>query len=233
MMKEKRKIGPVFSAVLTDLALAAIVAGLFLTLSFFGSGRAVRAAGVFGGAVYTGRNTESVALVLTADWDAASMDELLACLDASGAKITVALGKNAVNASPALVRRIAAAGHELAVLAGSGGAETVLEDAGRTAELIESLGAERPKLLVFAGDGSAAKRAAAKLGMTAVAGTLDLLCVRGTAEEITRRAAGNTNGGDIVLCAPTAAFAEALPRILEYYSGLGLTAGTVSGTIYD
>ena len=41
------------------------------------------------------------------------------------------------------------------------------------------------------------------------------------------------NGGDILLAEPTAAFSKALPYILDYISGKGLTAGSVSGTIYD
>ena len=190
--------------------------------------------GFFGGAVYTGRNTQRVAIVCAADWNAGATGELLSCLGENGAKITFALGKNAAQADPALVRRIAGEGHEIAVLAANANdAKTVLEEARQTADLIESLGAARPSLLVFTGNVAEAKNAAAKLGMTAVAGTLDLVCIRGTAGEIARRAAGNTNGGDIVLCAPTASFAEALPRIFEYYCSMGLTCTTVSGTIYD
>ena len=48
-----------------------------------------------------------------------------------------------------------------------------------------------------------------------------------------KRTEGNTNGGDILLAEPTAAFSKALPYILDYISGKGLTAGSVSGTIYD
>ena len=56
---------------------------------------------------------------------------------------------------------------------------------------------------------------------------------KATAKQIAESAAGSACGGSIVLCDPTAALAEALPSILEYYSAMGLTTSTVSGTIYD
>lgn len=76
-------------------------------------------------------------------------------------------------------------------------------------------------------------RAAGRLGLTTVLCTLDLVCTKGSAEDIFKRTEGNTNGGDILLAEPTAAFSKALPYILDYISGKGLTAGSVSGTIYD
>lgn len=234
-MNVKRGKRRLLTALITDLALAAIVAGLFLSLEFLGSGRAAKLipASAPACAVYKGRKG-CVAIVCTAGWNAASITDMLDCLDENGVKITFALSLSAMREDPELAARIHEKGHELAVLAeNASDPRRVKAGAQRTAELMEERLGVRPKLIVIAGDNAAAERAAAQLRMTAVAGTLDLVCVRGSADEIARRARGNTNGGDIVFCAPTAAFAEALPRILEYYSSMGLTCSTVSGTIYD
>ncbi|MBR6007442.1 MAG: hypothetical protein IK064_07410, partial [Clostridia bacterium] len=101
------------------------------------------------------------------------------------------------------------------------------------AAVIERAGGTAPGIVICSQGGETARRTAASLGMTAVAGSVDLVCLRGSAAEIEARALDFVSGGDIVICAPTAAFAAAFSRILEYYSALGLTTSTVSGTIYD
>lgn len=218
-----------------DLLLAAIVVGLFVSLSVLGGGmKALPAsASVFRrGAVYKGTERKKVALCCTAGWNASAIEKMLDTLEKNGVKITFAIGPDTAGNAPETVQKIVRAGHEIAVLAGEN-TKNVKTEAEKTLRMLENLGAPRPKLLVFTGDNTAAGRAAAELRLTAVAGTKEFITLRGSAEQIARRAAGNTSGGDIVFCAPTAAFAEALPSILEYYSAMGLTTSTVSGTIYD
>lgn len=234
-MEKNGKLMCVVRRLAADLALAAIVVSLFVSLSLLGGNAAAQpdSSAVFGrGAVYSGRNTGKLGFCCTAGWNAAAIDDMLAVFQKNGVTVTFALGLDAVTAAPELVRRLTAAGHEIAVLAGDD-AKTVKRDAERTAQIVESIGAGRPKLLVFTGENPAARRAANALGMTAVAGSTRLITVRGTAKQIADSAAGSACGGSIVLCDPTAALAEALPSILEYYSAMGLTTSTVSGTIYN
>ena len=111
-----------------------------------------------------------------------------------------------------------------------------LKDIQKSLDCIESvLGAAAVPTVYYCGSRASgvSNRAAGRLGLTTVLCTLDLVCTKGSAEDIFKRTEGNTNGGDILLAEPTAAFSKALPYILDYISGKGLTAGSVSGTIYD
>ena len=232
--------------------LLAIALGLFLALGLR-SGAAAQASSAprpLGGMhadseVYKGKKGGKAALLIAVSWNASSLPALLDELGSRGAQATFALSPSFVREEPEMLRRIAAEGHEAALAAdgtgavwgengGAAGAErgsvrAALEEAART---VRSVCGQAPRLLFTGGD-DALCRAAKALSLTAVRGSVDLICERGSAEEIASRAVGNISGGDIAVCAPTAAFAGAIGDILDYFSVSGLTAATVSGTIYD
>lgn len=228
--------------------LLAIALGLFLALGLR-SGAAAQASSAprpLGGMhadseVYKGKKGGKAALLIVVSWNASSLPALLDELGSRGAKATFALSPSFVREEPKMLRRIAAEGHEAALAADgtgavwgaagaeSGSARAALEEAART---VRSVCGQAPRLLFTGGD-DALCRAAKALSLTAVRGSVDLICERGSAEEIASRAVGNISSGDIAVCAPTAAFAGAIGDILDYFSVSGLTAATVSGTIYD
>lgn len=222
---------------LVNTVLAAIILGLYFALSL--SHRA-QPASVSGFPIYHGNNRKCVAIECAVTWDAAALDEILAVLEERGVRITFAVSGEWVERSPAMLKKIAAQGHEIATMgyapSKDGGVDFVLKDIQKSLDCIESvLGAAAVPTVYYCGSRASgvSNRAAGRLGLTTVLCTLDLVCTKGSAENIFKRTEGNTNGGDILLAEPTAAFSKALPYILDYISGKGLTAGSVSGTIYD
>ena len=241
--KRRGRTRQVLKSAAVNALLAAIALGLFLALGRRG-GAAVKASAPLRGlsafasdsAVYRGKNTGKASLLIAVSWDASAVTTILDRLEERGAKATFALGESFAHKNGETVRLIAARGHELALMA-EGDAEKrnaaeLRAELERTCALIEGASGVRPEL-VFAGGSDKLCRAANALGRTAVRGSIDLVCERGTAKELLLRARGNISGGDIVVCAPTAAFSAAVSDILEYFCSVGLTAATVSGTIYD
>ncbi len=220
----------------TDLLLAAIAAGLFLALNASGRKALAVSAGVGFGTVYRGSSENGAALVCVVSWDASACGAILDTLRENGAAMTFAVSAGFAEKNPELLQRICAEGHEIALCCGTGeqkGPEAVKKELSRAALLVEKSCGVRPAAFILGGDTDrAACRAARDLGLALVAGSRDLVCLRGTADDIAARAK-LVRGGDIALCAPTASFSAALPAILEYYSLMGLTAAPLSGTIYN
>ncbi|MBR5947542.1 MAG: polysaccharide deacetylase family protein [Clostridia bacterium] len=225
--------------------LFAIALGLFLALGLRSGGDASAASAAPLGfteslrvdtAVYKGKKGAKTALLIAASWDASSLEGIAETLEKANCRATFALSLDVLLKRPALAARLAGRGHELALAAGQESEEKPFEELmnelSEAARLIEAAAGERAGL-IYAGRGDAIIRASRRLGLTAVKGSIDLICERGGAGDILSRAKGNISGGDIVVCTPTTAFSDALSDILEYFSLSGLTAATVSGTIYD
>lgn len=224
--------------------LLAIALGLFLALGLREGGSAPVNAGPpaipeglsVSTAVYRGRRGSDAALLIAASWDASALDGILRTLERAKSKVTFAVNADFALEDPRTLMDIAAAGHEIAVCAEAGyeekSAAELKAELERAADLTEGVLGRRPEL-VYAGMSDKLCRAARAAGLSAVRGSIDLICERGTPAELLARARGNISGGDIVICAPTAAFEAALADILNYFSSVGLTAATVSGIIYD
>lgn len=229
----KQRFGHIVKIAASNAILIAIALGLFAALGLRASGAAAVSAI---SAVYRGQRGSRAAILISASWDASALEELADTLERANSRATFAFSKSAAEGKTALLARLAASGNELAVMAEQGGeektAEALSEELEYTADLIERACGVRPKL-AYVGRSDREVRTARALSLIAVRGSIDLLCERGSGEQITSRARGNISGGDIVVCAPTAAFSEAFSDILEYFSRSGLTAATVSGTIYD
>ena len=236
-MAFKRKLpGRTAGAVITNLLLAAIAAGLFLALNSPGAQTLAASSPAGPGTVYRGRDERRVSLVCVVSWNASACESILGTLSRQGGSMTFAVGAEFAAENPELLRKMRETGQDIALCC-EGDAKNDLgaaaEELRRTLQLVSGACGAAPRAFVCGKDTDAAAcRAARALGLTVVAGSCDLVCVRGTAAEIAARAK-TVRGGDVAVCAPTAAFAEALPRILEYYSGMGLTAASLSGTIYD
>lgn len=235
-MAQKRRPhgGPAVTTV-TNLLLAAIAAGLFFALNATRA-QTLAASSAGAGAVYRGRDPGSVALVCVVSWDSSRCGEIVETLRERGAGMTFAVGAEFAAGRPELLREMREAGQDIALCCGEeakNDLSAAAEELSRASELVYAACGVRPRAFVCGRDtGTAACRAAKALGLMVVAGSFDIVCLRGTAAEIAARAR-TVRGGDIAILAPTAALAEALPRILEYYSGMGLTAASLSGTIYD
>lgn len=224
-------------AAVVNTVLAAIILGLYFALSL---SRGAQPASVSGFPIYHGSNRQCVAIECAVTWEAAALEEILTVLRERGVRITFAVSGEWAERNTAMLKKIAADGHEIATMGYSpskdGGVDFVEQDIQRSLDCIgRALGSENLPKIYYCGSRASgvSNRAAGRLGLTTVLCTMDLVCTKGSAEDITARVAGNTNGGDILFAEPTTAFSKALPYILDYISEKGLTAGSVSGTIYD
>ena len=130
-------------------------------------------------------------------------------------------------ANPALARRMAQDGHELATMGYAVGQDGrlswVQEDVERSLEAIEAAAGVKPTLYYSGGRSvTVSGRVAHKLGLTQVLCTADLLCARGVAADILARLPQEPIPGSILLLQPTQAAGEALSGILTALREKGL-----------
>lgn len=183
------------------------------------------------GAVYKGASANSVALVIKLEWAPARLEELLSTLDAHGVRASFAVSESVLRENGAAVRDIEARGHEIALMCeDEKPTEAALRSALATAD---NAFLARPEFYYCGRSAdNAEKRAAKKLGLLPVIGSVDIVSQRGTKDEILSRVRKGVSGGDIVILSPSAPLLEALDEMLTFFSSAGLTATTVSGTIY-
>lgn len=230
-MNKKKKS----AALYVNIVLAVIIAGLYLTLV---SPYAMDAVATSGLPIYKGSSKDCVALQCTVTWDAAAIPSILDLLKERDLRITFAVSGEWAERNGGMLSRMAAEGHEIATLGYSptleGGLSSIKSDLKRSINAIKSVTGSAPQLFCCSGrNSSICARAASQFDLTPVMCTLDLVCANGTANDILTRVIGNTNGGDILLVSPTAAFAQALPDILDYLASEELTVASVSSTIYS
>ncbi len=188
--------------------------------------------------IYKGSAKTCVALQCTVDWDAAAIPQILDTLKSNDTRITFMVSGEWARGNPDLLLRMYNEGHEIGTMgytpAQDGNLSFVKDDLKKAIAAIEHVLGVRPHLY-YCGlrNTTISARAARSLELQPVMCTVDLVCSSGAADDIVRRAYGNTNGGDILLVSPTAAFSQALGDLLVYYRELGLTASTTSSTIYN
>ena len=169
---------------LVNTVLAAIILGLYFALSL--SHRA-QPASVSGFPIYHGNNRQCVAIECAVTWHAAALDEILAVLEERGVRITFAVSGEWVERSPAMLKKIAAQGHEIATMgyapSKDGGVDFVLKDIQKSLDCIESvLGAAAVPTVYYCGSRASgvcsalwilsAQRAARKTYLSALRATL-------------------------------------------------------------
>lgn len=217
-----------------NLGLAAIILGMYFILIFPYAGD--KAASAF--PIYRGNRKDRIALQCVVNWDAAAIGQILDTLAGKNAKITFTVSGEWAKRNPDILKRMAEEGHEIATMGFSqyagGSLDSLKKDIGRSIDVIKEITGLSPELYYCGTENTKKKaRAAESLGLKCVVCTLDLVCSKGSSSDILHRTFGNTDGGDIILVSPTAAFAGSLTDILDYFNASGLTISTVSGTIYS
>lgn len=236
-MKKKRMMGikHMSYVFLINVVLAGIIAGLYLALIYPYSTEAVAVSGF---PIYKGSNRQSVALEFTVSWEAKALPKIMDLLSENNVKATFAVSGEWAENNGELLRRMQSEGHEIATMGYSpdedGKAGFIEKDLKKAMDAVYAETGFTPKLY-YCGNRNAnvSSIAAKRLNLTPIKCTVDLLCANGSGSDILNRVRGNTNGGDILLVAPTQSFLQALPDILAYFEDKGLTITTVSGTIYN
>ena len=173
-----------------------------------------------------------VAMECVVSWDAVALEAILDCLAACETRITFFITGDWARRNPALIRQMQAQGHEIGVIGYNSTKEDDIRQMQsameRTAAFLQEQTGTMPRL-VFAGihPEKDARNAAQAAGMRLVSCSVDLLCARGTKNDIVSRAVDAPFGGCIYLLEPTAAAVEALPEIIAGLQRQGYVFATV------
>lgn len=230
---KKYRIGKIADLLVNTLLISLIVALYIVT-----SGPEVQTAmaEAYGSPVYRGRTEGKIALQFAVSWNAQAMGDILDTLKANSARVTFAVSGLWAEENPELLKRICDEGHELATMGYDpsldGRLSWVTEDIRRSLEAIETLSGATVKLYYSGSRRLAVSSVAAQsLSLTHVLCTADLLCARGTAEDIIARALQNPIDGSILLMQPTAAAAEALPGLIAALQEKGIRVAATADVL--
>ena len=217
-----------------NLLLIGLLAGLyFLTATPVAQSAMSR---LYGGPVYRGHRKDVVALACAISWEAKALPELLELLNKRNTTITFFVSGDWADENRALLKDMAAAGHEIGTLGQTpsmdGDKKTLLVDISRSVALIRSITGEAPQLYHSLGRKLEPSAYAAKeLGLTHVLCTVDLLSARGDAKDVLTRALEKPFGGSIILFEPTGQAVKALPACMDGLKQKGFQITTVSGIL--
>ena len=186
--------------------------------------------------VYRGSADDAVALQFTVSWNASALSAILDTLKAENAQVTFAISGGWATQNPELARRMVQEGHELATMGyypeKDGKLSWVQGDVQASVDAIERSAGVRPTLYYSGSRAlSVSGRAAKKVELTQVLCTVDLLCARGSAEDILARVSDTPIPGSIMLLQPTGAAAEALPGILRVLNEKGIKPTTIGAVL--
>ena len=212
-----------------NVVLIALIGALYLATS--GPAAQTAMAQAYGAPVYRGRASGAIALQFAVSWNAAAMDDILDTLVAQETRVTFAVSGKWAEENQELCKRMFEDGHELAAMGydaeKDGRLSWVTEDVRKSVEAIEAVSGAKVRLYYSGGRNIAVSSGAAEaLGLTHVLCTADLLCARGTAEDILLRALQNPVDGSILLMEPTASASQALDGLITAFreKGIRLTA---------
>ncbi|MDD4075143.1 MAG: hypothetical protein PHC80_03530 [Eubacteriales bacterium] len=208
------------SDLLINLFLLLVVCALYAATS--GDDLGNRLARMTMAPVYRGAG-DATALLCRLDYDAAALEDILATLAARQTRITFAVSADWAAEHPKTLAELAST-HELAVMGNT------RKEAAACKKAIEAAGGA--PLYYYAPPQKSAGRIAKKLGLTHVHGTADVLCAKGTAQDIAARASNAAAKGSILLTQPTRAFADALPALLSELQTKGLRVAAVGDAMH-
>ncbi len=186
--------------------------------------------------VYRGGAKDKVALQCAVSWDADALTDMLDTLKSKGVSITFFISGEWAQKNGESLRRMIEEGHEIGTMGMKPGADGpvgwVCEDIEESISCIKRMGGVEPKLY-YSGtrDTDVSSRAARKSGVTHVLCTVDLLCARGSYQDIVSRALDRPLHGSIMLMQPTKAAAQALPLVLDELSKKGFEITCTSQVI--
>lgn len=216
----------VYKHLYLNILIALIVVGLYMLSVSYGT------VGVMGRAyavpIYRGNAEGRIALQCVVDWNASSLGDILDELREREVTITFLVSGEWAGENAETLEVMAEDGHEIGVLGmrsdEDGGFSWVRSDIEAASAAVISATGNVPTLYHPGGRRlDTSVRAADSLDMDAVMCTADLLCARGGSKEIIKRALENAAEGSIIIVQPTAAFAEALPQLIQLYERKGLT----------
>lgn len=219
---------------LVNFALAIMMVVLYIAITTPQAKSAISE--LYNNPVYRGHKKGVVALECAVSWNAEALPAMLDTLKAQEVAITFHVSGEWAQENQELLRRMVREGHEIGTMGASpqqdGGADAVTEDVERSIAYIHQLCGVKP-VLYYSGarDVAASSRAAARLGLTHVLCTVDLLSGRGSAENILLRALDKPFDGSIILIQPTAEAAKALPACINGLRQQGYRITTVGDAL--
>lgn len=191
--------------------------------------------------IYKGNGLNNcVSLMINVYWGDEYLPEMLDTLDKFNVKTTFFVGGSWVSKNDAMLKEICNRGHEIGNHGYLHKDQDKLDMEGNLREISlchniveKTIGY---KMTLFAPPSGAFStdtlKAADNLGYTTIMWSKDTIDWRDkNADLIFERATKKISFGDLVLMHPTKCTAEALPRILEFYSKKGIKADTVSNVI--
>ncbi|MDR0426409.1 MAG: polysaccharide deacetylase family protein [Clostridiales bacterium] len=226
----------VFRKVVANAVIVLVVAGVF-GLSLSG---VVPASGSGNRPIYKGTSADRVSLMVNVYWGTEYLDGMLKTLDKHNVTTTFFVGGSWVNENEEMLKRIAAAGHEIGNHGYFHKAHDKLNAQRNRDEITAAHSLVRDilgiEMTLFAPPSGAFNQttldAASSLGYTTVMWTRDTVDWRDRDTKlIVKRATKNTAGGDLILMHPTANTAEALETILVTLKEKNLTVAPVSRVI--
>lgn len=187
--------------------------------------------------VYRGSG-EKAALQFTVSWNAGALSDIIEMLSTQQVTATFAVSGEWAEENPETLNLIAQKGHEIAVMGYypdmDGSLSWVKDDIRRGMNSIQGACGITPKLYYSGERGKVVSSIAAKqLGLTHVSCTVDMLCARGSAQDITARVPEENIAGGILLLQPTAACAEALEGIIQALKEKGIQPTSTGQVLAD
>ena len=173
------------------------------------------------GIIYKSPNPDEVMLLCILSWDSSFTEDILAILRNENVKITFAVTGSLAEAKPDLIAEIANDGHSVLTCgmnytdAQTLSKDELTESILQSVEIIERAGAAVTGFYNGSSDTSKAQRAARALGLSCYSCTHDLLCGRGTKDDIINRAKQYAHKGNIIAVTPTEGLKDALPEIIR------------------
>lgn len=181
---------------------------------------------------YRGSGGNGVSLVIAVAWEPAALDSLLDVLDECGAEASFAVTPDLIERTPELVRGIASRGHDVDLLWLRGAPSA--EQLGDTAVRLEAVTGKAPKAVLCESE-SAEKtaKAAQRLGMTALVGSVDLRPVGDDRVTLRKKAASFAFGSCVFIAEPTPALADELADFVNSLKNMGFDIVSFHKMLYN
>ncbi len=234
MKKRKQTKG---SPIIVNVLIITMIAALYFSTSTSVPAMSATADAFYSPPIYRGNRNNAAALMVTVDYNAASLESILDVLSKSDTQITFAVSGKWARDNGKVLKRMINDGHEIATMGNEadsdGELDWVINDVENSLDIIETVSSVRPTLY-YSGENRSipvSAYAAQKLDVTQVLCTVDLLCAKGSADDIVSRIKKLSDSSSIILAQPTKAMSESLNDIIKILKSKGLAVTTVSDII--
>lgn len=187
---------------------------------------------IYDAPVYRGHAEGVVALSCAVSWNAQALPGMLQTLREKGVRITFMVSGDWAKENKDTLQSMVLDGHEIGTMGMTplfdGSVSALTQDISDALECIHAACGVKPTLYYSGSrDTKKSTKAAMRLGLTHVIGTVDILSGRGRAQDMLLRALDNPFDGSIVLLQPTGEAAKAFAACLEGLAQQGFRVGTV------